>query len=406
MESRPRIAHVITRLDLGGSADCTVLTVLGTMGRFPSLLVHGPTVVPTRYLGRLREQGGDIVLLPALVRNLSPRQDLRALLELVRLFRREQVTLVHTHTSKAGVLGRLAALFAGCPVIVHTPHGHVFTGYFSTPLVAVFVVCERVLAPFTDRIVTLTRQGIEEHLERGIGRREQYTAIHSGIVLEEYRRREQDERREARAAAGFDDETVVLGWVGRLEPIKDPLTALLAFARVAESQPAVHLVMVGDGPLEAEIHAFLTEHGLEERVHLWTDRPNASEVFALLDLFLLTSRNEGMGRVLVEAMLNALPVVATRVGGVSEVVEHGSTGWLVGPGDVEGLVARVLTLVRDVSLRRRFGEAGRLRAQSYSDKLMVEDHLELYVALLEGVPNRRSPVRRLAQFVGSWLRPA
>lgn len=375
-----RILHVITRLDRGGSALSTLQTAAGLSPRFRQRLVYGRT----REFPRLDPgilQRLDLVELPQLVREPAPVKDLVALVQLYRLIRGSRVDLVHTHTSKAGILGRLAARLAGVPHIVHTPHGHYFVGgYAGRALTHLFVRLERWAARFTDRIVGLTEQEIRDHVARGIGRPEQFVVIPSGIALPEFGATA--DAPALRAALGLPASATVVGAVGRLEPIKGHRYLLEAVGRLAPRCPDLHVALVGDGELLAELRHDAERAGLASRAHFLGWREDVATLLHAFDLFALPSLNEGQGRALVEAMAAGLPIVASAAGGIPEVLAGGAAGLLVPPADAGALARAIETLLADPALRARLGAAARERAGRYTVEASLRTLEALYDELL------------------------
>ena len=372
------VLHLITRVTLGGTASDIIDSVLATShGGFPTILATGVDEGEISMVEEARARGCRVEVIRELRRDISPVKDLVALWRIVRLLRRERVTLLHTHTSKAGFLGRLAAGLARTPLVVHTPHGHIFYGYYGRALTTLFVLLERIAAPLTDRIVVLTEQELEEHLERRIGRREQFAVIPSGVNLPALRA-QAPPREEARRRLGVAADCLLLVGVGRLVPIKGFDVLVRALPAIVKEAPAARLCLVGDGPdrpaLEAEARAL----GVADRVLLAGAHEEVAPFLAAADLLVAPSRNEGLGKALVEAMALGLPVVATRVGGIPAVVADGQTGSLVPPDDPPALARAVGALLKDPELRRRAGEAGRRRAEQFSLAAMESRLLGLY----------------------------
>ncbi len=380
---RVRVLHLITRLDRGGSAENTVFTAFGLdRRRFEVTLAAGRTVSPTPGLSRFgMEKGRDWIEVPQLVRDIRPFVDLWALIKLYVLIRRGRFHIVHTHSSKAGILGRLAARMAGVPVVVHTPHGHVFYGYYGPVLSRLFVVLEKLLAPLTDRIVTLTERGKREHVEFGVAGPEKFVVVHSGVELGPFLGVRADPE-EIKRNLGIAPGDRVVGSLGRLVPIKGHRYLIEAAGLVLRKRPNVTFLLVGDGPLRRELEVLTEGLGIGHKVVFAGHREDEPEVLSAMDIFVLPSLNEGMGRVLVEAMAEGKPVVATDVGGVADVVEDRRTGILVPPRDPEALAEAILELLDDPEKARRFGEAGRERASLFSVERMVEEIEELYEDLL------------------------
>jgi glycosyltransferase involved in cell wall biosynthesis len=371
------VAHIITRLDRGGSAENTLSSVLGLTARgYRVTVLTGPgDDRPSNLLGQVEAAGIRVTVLPALYREVRPDRDLRALRGLVRTLRRDPPTIVHTHESKAGFLGRWAARLAGCRRLVHTPHGHIFYGHFSPARTAFYTMLERITARITTRLVALTPREIEEHLARGVGRADQWVAIHSGVPLERFHGVAPDPdglRRELGCPPGAP----LVGSVGRQAKIKRYQDLIAAVARLP--RPDVVCLLVGDGPEAPALAAAARQAGVGERVRFLGWRDDIPRIVAALSVFILPSANEGMGRVLVEAMAAGVPVIGTRVGGIPSVIADGECGLLVEPGDVAGLSGAIGKLLADGPLAARMGAAGRRRALAYGVESMVEKLDGLY----------------------------
>jgi glycosyltransferase involved in cell wall biosynthesis len=311
-----------------------------------------------------------------------------ALRRLLREFRCFRPHIVHTHAAKAGALGRLAAWLSRAPVTVHTFHGHVLRGYFSPPLTAAFRAVERALARRTTRIVALSPAQRADLLAMGIGRPGRVDVVPLGLELDPLL--EAQARRGAlRRHLGLPPEAKLVGSVARLVPIKDHATLFAAAARVIQADPAVHLVVAGDGPLRAHLEALAARGGLAGRTHFlgwWEDLP---ALYADLDVVALSSRNEGTPVCLLEAMAAGLSVVATRVGGVRDVVRHGETGLLVPAGDPAALAAALASLLADPERRSTLGLAGRRAAYpTYDVKALVARVEAMYRELMAAEARR------------------
>jgi len=379
---RIRVAHVITRLCKGGAQENTFHTVrMAEHGRFESDLISGPTEGAEGCIEpAIAAAGVDIIRVPHLVREVAPWRDLRALWQLTALFRAGRYDIVHTHTSKAGFVGRLAAVRARVPIIVHTPHGNVFDGYFSRPVTQAFIAMERYAARHTDRIIELTAGGVDEHLRQRIGRREQFDVVFSGIDLAPYDSA-RARRQETRRALGIAPGAVLIGAAGRLEPVKGFSLFIEAARQVAAREPGTRFVLAGQGSLEAALRAEAADLG--ERFQFLGLRDDIPELMAAFDIFVLSSLNEGMGRVLLEAAAAGAPAVAARVGGVPDVVHDGVTGILTPPRDPAALAEALCRLARDGETRRRMGEAARAAvAPHYGLERMVRRIEQLYEALI------------------------
>ena len=381
--TRIPVLHIITRLIVGGAQEHTMLTAaLLDPDRYAVDIVSGPqTGSEGSLIEEVRAHGIPLTIEPALVREVNPLKDLQALFRLTGFIRRGRYTIVHTNSSKAGILGRWAARLAGTPVIVHTVHGW---GHHERqhPLVRRFyILLERATARITDKLIVVSPRNTEKGLADGIGTPEKYITIRSGIELDRFLKPTRP-REAVREELGIPPDVPVVGTVTRLSPQKAPLDFVDAAAHVAARRPDVHFVIVGDGPLRAEMEAAIAVRSLTDRVHLTGLRRDVPDLMHSFDVFALTSLWEGLPRVLPQAMTTGLPIVATAVDGNAEAVTDGVNGFLTPPGDPQAMAAALLRLLEDSVLARRMGEAGRRKAGEFSAHRMVSDIAALYDTLL------------------------
>ncbi len=395
-----KVIHVITRLDQGGSAQNTLLTALrhdraryapmvaaGEPGRWTAQGGQAATLDNCR---RLDEAGIPWTLMDCLVRHPSPWQDLRAVWRLWRLFRAERPDIVHTHTSKAGTIGRVAAWLARVQTVIHTPHGHVFYGHFGPVLSWIFLQIERLLAPLTSQLIALTDAERDDHLVRRVGTAEQWSVIPSGIDLSQF----QDAQRRGRQRPAFFEcpaDAIVIGSVGWLTEIKGHRTLIEAMAQLVPSNPRLHLVLVGTGHLHDDYVALAAKLGIERHVHLVGHREDIPACLAGMDIFVLPSLNEGMGRALVEAMAASLPVIASRVGGVPGILEDHHTGLLVPPADPSALASAIAAQLRQPARARAMALAASQRIGSQFDVAWMVPAIEAVYAR-RAIPTSREKV--------------
>ncbi len=391
--NKTKVVHVITRFDKGGSAENTFLTVRNLdEGRYRVLLVKGPSPAGTleepevlatqANIEALRAQQVEVVTIGRLVRNLSPLSDLLAFFMLLRVIRRERPDIVHTHTSKAGILGRWAAWFCRCPVIVHTPHGHVFWGYFGPLKTRLFIWTEKATAWFTDAIITLTQQERADHLHLQIAPEEKFAVIHSGVDVGTFLAG-RFQPAETKAALGIPPEMTVVGTVGRLTAVKGQEVLLKAVSELIRHGEKIFLVLLGEGELRGALEQLALDLGIAENVRFLGWRPDVARVMSAYDIFCLPSLNEGMGKVLVEAMTLGLPMIASNIGGIKDLVRPGENGLLVPAGDVIALAEAIACLCRDPERRRQMGDAGRQMAPLYSSEEMIKKIDQLYRKLVK-----------------------
>jgi glycosyltransferase involved in cell wall biosynthesis len=366
-------------------------------------LVHGrnPPHEPSAWHLLLPEQVHGLAL-DAMSPDSWGLQDLRALWALLRTVREVRPEVVHTHTAKAGALGRIAALIAirPRPVIVHSFHGHVLTGYFGAAKSAIFRTIERVLARLTDGVIAPSEATARELLALGVVRPGQCAVIRYGFDLSAFRPRSPAERARIREELDISDDAVVLLFSGRLAPIKR-LDVLIEAASILRNQGvSFRLLLAGEGECRGELERLAETRSLRTRVSFLGYRDDVARLTGAADLAVLTSDNEGLPIALIEAAAAGLPAVGTRVGGTPEVVTD-STGLLVPPQDASALAAALRGLIEDESRRSMLGRASYERAHRlFAREAMVEATARLYADLLAeresgrarmiGLPGHRS----------------
>jgi glycosyltransferase involved in cell wall biosynthesis len=388
LDARPRIRvlRVIARMNLGGPAHhVALLSSQLDPDRYETLLVTGA-------VGQGEEEHTDldgvtIRRLDSLGPDIRPLQDIRALVALIRLVRSYRPDLVHTHTAKAGMLGRVAALFApgDRPLIVHTYHGHVLHGYFVSIVTATFRVLERLLARVTDRLIAVSTATADELAALRIAPRSKFTVIPLGLKLEPFLNLDPDPDSELRAEFGADGDDVLFTFTGRLVPIKRPDRMLRAIATARGEGAPVRVAVVGDGEIRPEMERLAGELGCAESIRFLGYRRDLARVAAASDAALLTSDNEGTPVALIEAAAAGRPAVATDVGGVADIVAEGC-GLLAPVGDVRTIAANIALLAGDRTGRRQMGERAREHVRDrYGAARLLGDIDALYLELLRRV---------------------
>jgi glycosyltransferase involved in cell wall biosynthesis len=387
-EKTPRnvkIVRVLTRMNIGGPTIHAVLLTAGLNGgRFRSVLVAGEVQPEEGDMSDLANAHGvPLLRIPGLGRSIRLRDDVRALWRLYCLLRRERPDVLHTHMAKAGTLARFAGWLAGVPVRVHTYHGHVLDGYFSPLQSRLAALAERMLARLSSAVVVVSPAVRHDLVERfHIAPSEKTVVVSLGFDLSPYL---SSHRKDAilRRSLGLAADTPLVGIVGRMVPVKNHALFLEAAREVHRHRPQVHFVLVGGGELQPELRRLAEQLGLREVVHFVGWQRQMERVYPDLDALVLTSKNEGTPVVLIEAMACGVPVVATRVGGVPDVVEHGRTGLLVPANDVEGVASAVLDLLEDRRQAQRLGRAGRESVRErFSVQRLLRDTEALYERLL------------------------
>ena len=383
------MVRVIDRLNIGGPAQHALLLTKEMSERgYRTILAKGSISVGEAEMADVIAKTGVCVEeISGLGRAVSPLADLKAFVGLYRLIRRVRPHLVHTHKSKAGVLGRLAAVFAGAPVMVHTFHGNVFQRYFSSWKSALIRTVERLLAHLTDAVVTVTGQQRRELLAYRIAPHTRLHAVPLGLYLEPFLSGT-GSGSGLRGELGFDASCKMVGLVGRLVPIKGVEVFLEAAKRVSTELADVRFVVVGDGELRADLETLARRLGIEEIVVFTGFRRDTPRIYDALDLLVLSSFNEGLPVALIEGIASGCYVVSSRVGGVTDLVDSDETGLIVVPGDAAVLASAIVDSLKE---ERRVPDAIRRRVgQHYGANRLVTDLDHLYRELLHSKLGRQA----------------
>lgn len=401
-----KILHIITRQDKGGSAENTLLTVLGlNKEKYDVTLIKGSTLesdmsdeersANERDLKRALDSGVKIITINELVRRISPLNDLKAFFKLFSIIKKGKYNIVHTHTSKAGILGRWAAWLCQTPVIIHTPHGHIFYGYYDKFLTWIFKVIEQITATITDRIITLTDREKQEHIDFRIATPQKFITIHSGVETERFLKVTSEDTKRIRKELNIQDDCLVVGTVGRLVEVKGHKYFIQAAHKIindiqsrfkdimGQAYKGIKFIIVGDGPLMADLKKDANSLGISDSVIFTGWRNDAPVVMSAFDIFVLPSLNEGMGKVLVEAMLLKKPTIASNVGGIPDLIRNGENGILTSTASPDDLAKAIFELINSEKRRTKMGNSGRLIAEFYSDRAMVEKIESLYNLLIK-----------------------
>jgi glycosyltransferase involved in cell wall biosynthesis len=384
---RIRVLNVIARLNLGGAAHQAILPSGRRLDpeRYETLLVHGTLPPGDASMEDLAEQeGARMKFVPELVRPVQPAQDLRALRKLGAIVRDFRPHIIHTHTAKAGFIGRTAALAVRPrPAIVHSYHGHVLEGYFGPVVSGVYRSLEQFLGRFTDCLTGGSQATVDDLVRLKVAARDKFRVIPVGLELEPFAQLDEKDGVQARRELGLEKGTTLLTYVGRIVPIKRLDVLLRGMALASRSDPLLHLAIVGDGEERAELQRLATELGLSKSVSFLGHRPDLPQLLAATDIAVLSSANEGTPVSLIEAAAAGKPAVASAVGGVPEVVSA-KTGVLYAPGDETALAQSVARLAADPDLRLELGAAAReIALRRYSVGRLIADMRELYGELTQ-----------------------
>lgn len=373
---RHKVLHLITHLDVGGAQDNTLLTVEGLdRSRFEVHLAGAGG----RWVERARAGADRFFLLPSLQRKVFDLRHAAAFRDIYRLIRREQYHIVHTHSTHAGILGRIAAKLARVPVVIHTVHGFGFDDRTLSPHIRkLLILMERACARSCDGLVFVSKLNKQQALELRLAPAEKMRVIYSGIDLDRFQ--QQSDPAPPPILYDLNDASVVVGWVGRLCEQNAPEVFITAARRVLQDRPSVDFVMAGDGPQWEECRQ-LTED--VPNIHMLGHRGDVPKLLPHFDIFVSTVRWAGLGRAVTEAMIAGLPVVATSVNGVPEIVHHEETGFLVPPDDPTAVATTVCRLIDNPELATRVGTRAQERVVSvFNADKMVHRISMLYATLL------------------------
>jgi glycosyltransferase involved in cell wall biosynthesis len=378
--NRIRVTHVLTRPELGGAQANTLHTVRHLdRKRFEPALVTSPDGPLAQEMASISD--AEVTFLPDLVREVRPIRDWQAGRELVGILRCTRPEIVHTHSSKAGILGRWAARRAGVPVVIHTVHGFPFHEHQSAAHRTLYVALEKAAARVTDRFICVSRADVDKAEANGVFRREEAVVIRSGIALQPFREAA-GSGTALREELGIPAGDPLVGMVACLKPQKDPVAFAEVAARVRHAVPGAWFLLVGDGPLRGQVEVARRRLRLEDRLLLVSWRRDIPAVMDALDVLVLTSLHEGLPRVVPEAMASSCPVVATAVDGTPEAVSDGETGFLVSPRDAESAARHVVELLSDPSRARSMGEEGLRRVAEFDIDEMMRRQENLYEELV------------------------
>jgi len=395
LPERVKVLRVIARLNMGGPALHVAYLTAGLQKRgYDTTLAAGSLARGEDSMAFVAEGlGVEVVRIDELGREISPLRDVLATFKLARLIRRERPQILHTHTAKAGTVGRVAALLAGSrrpPIVVHTFHGHVLRGYFGPVRSLMFRLLERWLASSTTALVAVSPQVRDDLVALGIAPRERFAVIRLGIELDARVAAQQDGRSESRRYLGIPLNRFAVGWIGRMTAVKRTDDVLLAFKALRDSGVDACLCMVGDGPDRGQLERRAHELGIVRDTLFLGYQEDVASFYAAFDALVLPSGNEGTPVSAIEALAAGRPVVATRVGGVPDVVRDGEDGFLVEAGATDELADRLARLARDPDLREEMGRRGRERVlPRYAVDRLVDDVDRLYRSLLSAASGQK-----------------
>lgn len=379
MKQKTKVLHIITRLIIGGAQDNTLLTLEGhDRNKFEIHLVSHPCGA---WAERAKLVSDHFHSVTDLVHPLNLFKDVRCLIALIRLIQREKIDIVHTHSSKAGILGRLAAGFAKVPIVVHTVHGFAFHGFMPAWKRQFYIFLERLVVTFTSFFITVSELNRKEAIQLKLMSESNSQTVYSGISFSHID--QTSEASEVRQRLSLKPDEKIILMVGRLDQQKAPYYLVSAFSKVIKQHPKTRLILVGDGVLRPSLETQVKDLSLTQNVQFLGSRQDVPDILSICDIFALSSLWEGLGRAMTEAMLVSKPVVVPEIYGIPEIVHHDETGLLYPAGDVDKLAEHLIYLLDNPKERDRLGKnAKALTRCLFSADKMVKDIEEIYDQLL------------------------
>lgn len=374
-----KLLHIITHLPTGGAQDNTLFTLeLLDPNKYEISLCCN---MVGNLVGRANAiKNIDIFDVPHLVREISIFKDIRAFLAIYKVLKTGKFDIIHTHSSKAGLIARIAAKLYGKSIIVHTVHGFPFNDYMNIIKKYFYIKIEKFLSYISDAIITVSNLNKMKLIKLDIAKRSKITNIYSGIDLNLFKKRNDSSLRNE---LNIGNDVFLIGSVGRLSNQKDPLTLVTAFCLVSSKVSNVKLIIVGDGPLKNIVKKKINELGLEDDILLIGNRPDPWNVYPSLDLFVMSSIYEGLGRAITEALCSEIPVVCTSVEGVPELVRNDITGFLVEPKDCKSLADGIIKSIRSIKQSKIMAKEGsKFVKENFDVNKMVQGIEDLYSLLL------------------------
>ena len=350
---KTRVLHIITHLPIGGAQDNTLLTVEKLdKERYNVILACGPQGEWIKRAQNIPDL--KIIFIKELIRKIHLFYDIVAIFKIYSIIKKERCTIVHTHSSKPGFSGRIAAKLAGVPVLIHTIHGFPFHDFMPKPVQIFYILVEKFLSRLSDCLITVSKLNMQKAVDMGISEKEKFLNIYSGICFKRFvkRRDKKSVKKELKISA----KSSVVGMVGRLSEQKAPETLFYAIPEILKKHSNTIFLIVGDGEKKKSLIRLTDKLDIVNRVKFLGNRQDIPDLLSVMDVYVLPSLWEGLGRSLTEAMYFSIPVVASKVEGVPELVEHEKTGFLVQPKDSHALSRYVIQLLDNATLRKRMGQ--------------------------------------------------
>ncbi|HEV8160716.1 MAG TPA: glycosyltransferase family 4 protein [Pyrinomonadaceae bacterium] len=393
MDSKPiRVLHIITRMIVGGAQENTLLSVIGldAMPEYEVTLMSGIDKGREGELLSEAREKTNLLIVPEMGRSINPFSDLAAFWKIYRLIKKGRYHIVHTHSSKAGVLGRIAAWLAGTPLIVHTLHSLVFHEYQPWFINKSWRGIKKMCAPITDFFISVSEIIVQKAIKAGVDKPEKFRTIYSGMELDWFLNANFDGNA-VRREFGIPEDAPVVGKIARLFPLKGHDQLMDAAPEIVKRVPDVRFFLVGDGILYEHLQERAKGYGILENFVFagLIPRERIPEMISAMDIVVHTSLREGLARVLPQSLAMGKPCVSFNIDGAPEVVINDKTGYLVETYDNEGLSESISRLLKDPELRKKMGENGRRHVDpAFRAETMVKEIAEVYKMLLERYADR------------------
>ena len=390
---KTKVIHIITKLELGGAQQNTLFTVAHlTRSKYEPVLIAGTAGILVEDALKIKDV--KVYLIPELVREIRPIKDVIAFLKLrqiLKQLKREvarkhsgatSAIIVHTHCSKAGILGRWAARIADIELIIHSFHGFSFNEFQSFLVQGFYIFMERITSLITAKSIAVSKANIERGVNKKIFTRDKVILIRSGIDIEKFQSVKLS-REKKRMELGFDAGIPLVAMIACFKPQKSPLDFVRVAKIVSAENSEARFLLVGNGVLRSKVEELIEVLSIEDRILLLGWRRDIPEIMNCIDILVLTSLWEGLPRVFPQAMASGIPVVATGVDGIPEAIQDGVNGFLLPPGDIDGMAAKIIYLIRHPEKAREMGEKGKRLVGEFDIWRMLEQQEELYANLLK-----------------------
>ena len=390
---KTKVVHIITKLELGGAQQNTLFTVAHlTRSRYEPVLISGTEGILVEDALKIKDV--KVYLIPELVREIRPIKDVIAFLKLRQILKqlKQEVArkhsgatsaiIVHTHCSKAGILGRWAARIADIKLIIHSFHGFSFNEFQAFLVKGFYIFMERITSLITAKSIAVSKANIEKGISKKIFTRDKVILIRSGIDIENYQAVKLS-REKKRMELGFDTGIPLVAMIACLKPQKSPLDFVRVAKIVSAEISEARFLLVGNGVLRSKVEELIEVLSIEDRTLLLGWRRDIPQIMNCIDILALTSLWEGLPRVFPQAMASGIPVVATGVDGIPEAIQDGVNGFLLPPGDIDGMAEKIIYLIRHPEKAREMGEKGKRLVGEFDIWRMLEQQEELYANLLK-----------------------